>query len=181
MLNVSLKLSGNETEIQKQKLILAASLMEKAINSVKFKNAILNYERTEWWSTGKLWWKKWHSRKVKGFSECSMSNEEVLKHIMAGGEDLSPEKDQEADIQVTVAVGSRGVIGWTNPHTPMQWISSWFINSSSVDAHEVAGNLAHEWCHKLGFDHAFQPYSGREDTVPYSVGYLIEKISREDS
>lgn len=180
MLKVSLKLSGNETPAQKQKLERAAQCMEKAINSVRFKNEILEYSRTEWWSTGLLWWKKWHSRKVKGFAECDMTNEEVLKLIMAGGETLSPEQDQEADIQVTVAAGSRGVVGWTNPHTPMQWISSWFINSQDVDAHEVAGNLAHEWMHKIGFDHAFNPYSGREHTVPYAVGYLIEKISRGD-
>lgn len=181
MLKVSLKLSGNETQAQRQKLERAAELMEKSINSVRFKNEVLEYSRTEWWSTGKLWWKKWHSRKVKGFAECSMSTEEVLSVIMSGAEDLSPEKDKEADIQVEVAVGSRGVIGWTNPHTPIQWISSWFINDSEVDSHEIAGNLAHEWMHKLGFDHAFNSYSGREHTVPYAVGYLVEKISRGDS
>lgn len=178
-LKISLKFGSEPSPAQKAKLIRARELFEIAVNSIEFRQKVLSYKHVESSYTGRLWWKKWTSREVIGFRETNLSNEAVYMAIMSGGESLSPESDQEADISVTVATGSRGVIGWTNPHTPMQWISSWFINSSDVDAVEIAGNLAHEWMHKIGFDHAFNYYNGRNDTVPYSVGEMIVSLARQ--
>jgi hypothetical protein len=179
MLKVKLTFAGHLTPTQKSKLERARDLFELAVNSMEFRQAVLSYSYTVSSYTGRLWWKKWKSHKVSGFRECSLSTEQVYASIMSGGETLSPEKDKEADISVTVAAGSRGVIGWTNPHTPMQWISSWFINDSEVYPTEIAGNLSHEWMHKLGFDHAFNYYNGREDTLPYAVGNIIVKLAEQ--
>ena len=179
MLKVSLVTKGKLSEAQRIKLEASRSLFEEAINSIEFRQEVLNYWHTVWTSTGRLWWKKWYSREVLGFRECSLTNQQVYNSLMAGAETLSPEKDQEADIRVEIEAGPRGVIGWTNPHTPIQWISSWFFNSSQTGTAEIAGNLSHEWCHKLGYDHAFNYYDGREDTVPYAIGTIIEKLAQK--
>jgi len=179
MLKISLKFGAEPSPSQKEKLLRARELFEIVVNSIEFRQKVLSYKHVVSTYTGRLWWKKWTSREVIGFRETDLSNDAVYMAIMEGGESLSPEHDQEADISVTVATGSRGVIGWTNPHTPMQWISSWFINSSDVDSVEIAGNLSHEWMHKIGFDHAFNYYNGRNDTVPYAVGEMIVSLARQ--
>lgn len=179
MLRVKLNIKGSTTPEQFSKLTRARELFEKAVNSREFKTEVVGYSYDEWSSTGRLWWRKWTKRKVAGFRECSESGQQVYDKIMTGGEDLSPEVDHEADIEVKVEVGSRGVIGWTNPHTPIQWISSWFINSRDVVPAEIAGNLSHEWMHKMGYDHAFRYYDGREDTVPYAIGEIISKLAQD--
>jgi hypothetical protein len=178
MLRITITYGGSPTDYQRAKLERARELFELAVNSLEFRNKVLQYKHTVAWYTGRLWWKKWRYDEKLGFRETDLSNEQIYAKIMSGSEYLSPQADKEADIKVTVAAGSRGVIGWTNPHTPMQWISSWFINSRSVDSVEVAGNLSHEWMHKLGFDHAFNYYSGREDTVPYAVGEIIVELAQ---
>ena len=41
---------------------------------------------------------------------------------------------------------------------------------------EVAGNIFHEWTHKLGFDHDVIYTSERNATVPYALGFLIREL-----
>ena len=44
---------------------------------------------------------------------------------------------------------------------------------------EIAGNLAHEWMHKIGFDHDFNSTSRRPYSVPYAVGDLVESLAEQ--
>ena len=101
---------------------------------------------------------------------------EVYKHLMGGKETLSDRVDGEADIILVIdRRNKRGVIGYTYPNTSKQWIYSWFLKT---DYKRVAGNLAHEWCHKMGYDHKFRYNSTRKHTVPYAVGDYVAEIYR---
>lgn len=106
----------------------------------------------------------------------SLSPGQVFETIMSGAEKLSPEIDGEADISVTLDARDAGsVIGYTYPNTRMQWIyASFFGRATPAD---IAGNLAHEYCHKIGFEHEFNFTSLRQYTVPYAIGYLTREIA----
>jgi hypothetical protein len=38
---------------------------------------------------------------------------------------------------------------------------------------DIAGTLAHEWMHLLGFTHSFRDSSLRSLSVPYAIGELV--------
>lgn len=50
-----------------------------------------------------------------------------------------------------------------------------YVRENSVSA--IAGNVAHEWSHKVGFDHRKRNHSGRDKTVPYIVGNLVKSFA----
>jgi hypothetical protein len=155
-----------------EKLSNAVAIWEKVWNSPEFQHLVLNfgyYERVGFF------------RRLKyrsGFRLTQYNSKGVLDFILSGSEILSPEKDGEADIALTIdRRTTESVIGYTYPATKMQWIYSKFFNS--MDVAEIAGNLAHEYCHKLGFEHEFNPTALRQYTVPYAIGYMTRDLARK--
>lgn len=63
-------------------------------------------------------------------------------------------------------------IGWTNG-TEEIFINGWKINSLSVQ--DIAGNIAHEFCHFPGrFQHGNNTLTTlKKLSVPYAIGYLV--------
>jgi hypothetical protein len=45
--------------------------------------------------------------------------------------------------------------------------------------YQVAGNLTHEWLHKLGFDHDVASTPARPYSVPYAVGYILRDLASD--
>ena len=45
--------------------------------------------------------------------------------------------------------------------------------------YQVAGNLTHEWLHKMGFTHDSAATSTRPYSVPYAVGYIVRQLAGE--
>ena len=39
---------------------------------------------------------------------------------------------------------------------------------------DVAGNFAHEWTHKIGFDHKS---AAEHDSAPYAIGYIVREMA----
>jgi hypothetical protein len=114
---------------------------------------------------------------IRKFHYTGLSNEEVLNKILSGSETLTPEADGEADLQVELDTSwTRNVIGYTYPTTPMQWIYAKFFHNWSEE--EICGNIAHEYMHKLGFDHEYKWTHDREFSVPYAVGYACEAYAK---
>jgi hypothetical protein len=50
------------------------------------------------------------------------------------------------------------------------------VTQHSGQPHEVAGNLAHEWTHKLGFGHES---AAEHDSVPYGIGYIVREMGEK--
>jgi hypothetical protein len=44
---------------------------------------------------------------------------------------------------------------------------------------EVAGNVFHEWTHKLGFGHDSRYSVSRNSSVPYALGYIMEELGKK--
>lgn len=156
----------NYTDAQNEKIAEVARRIEIVLNSYEFRDAVLNFE----------WKDEFH------FANTEMSNQEVYDYIMGGMETLSGIEDNEMNVDVTMYYSRRGVVGYTYPSSDRIWTNSKFFNRYSFGG--VAGNLVHEWCHKLGFKHDSNRTSRRAYSVPYAIGYIVEelvdKLSEED-
>lgn len=155
------------------KLSHAVEHVAKAMASKKFYDFCINYEYNFKECAGFWFWKQCWDNQVEGMRWTgNMSQEEVYEFLMDGKEVLDHEVDREADIELYINESySRNVIGYTYPNTPKQWIYRRFFNS--FDYREIAGNIAHEWCHKMGFNHEYRWNYLRKHTVPYAVGYFV--------
>lgn len=168
-IKLAAKVDFNSSE--SAKLVKAAELWQKVWQSDEFKNKVLNFGRNE--RVGLFRRLKW----FEGFRMTSMNTLGVYNCIMGGSEVLEPGVDREADVYLTLdRATTESVIGYTYPGTKMQWIYAKFFNQ--MDEAEIAGNLAHEYCHKLGFQHEFNPTALRPYTVPYGVGYMTRDMAR---
>jgi len=155
----------------------AVDHMAYKIGSLEFKKFCDSYRYSYQICSGMWWWKKCTTRIIHNFKKPNgRTSSEVYEHIIQANETLRNTKNGTADITLVVdRRNRRGVLGYTYPNSTKQWIYSWFLKS---DYKRVAGNLAHEWCHKLGYDHAFRYNGTRRHTVPYAVGDFVAEIVR---
>ena len=161
----------NTSELEK--LELARTHMEAALRSQKFFDFMTNFSFEETTCTGKLWWKTCTTSINQMFRyNNGKSRKEIYEHLLCGSEKLASENDGEADIFIKIdRRHNKRVLGYTYPNTSWQWVYSTFFGNSTYK--EIAGNIAHEWCHKMGYDHEFRYSALREFTVPYAVGYFV--------
>jgi hypothetical protein len=139
----------------REKLQLAFEVLEEVVNSEEFKDRVINFKN----SLGERSYKS-----NKGFT-----NEEIYQIFMEGREILQPDTPMEMNffLRLYNRPWSR-VIGYTSGSTNVISINWKFFKN--YQPHQVASNLAHEWIHKLGFDHT----SAREhDSAPYAIGYIV--------
>lgn len=158
------------TAEENRKVNEAVQIAERVLNSDEFRIWCINHSYEKVTVTGKLWWKRTYKQKVYGFHDTNMTGKQVYDEIMAGKEVLDPVEDQEADIFLAVDRNKR-VIGYTYPNTKWQWVYSWVLDSWGPK--DIAGNLIHEWCHKLGYSHEYNYTQNRQHSVPYAVGYYV--------
>lgn len=154
--------------------------MAQKLGGQEFEDFCTSYSYDIVTTTGRLWWKKTASVRYLGFKYSNgRTREQVYTHLMGGQETLAqpmPTPNNTADIELVIDRGrSWSAIGYTYPNTVKQWIYSWFLKS---DYRRVAGNLAHEWCHKMGYGHEYRYNPTRQHTVPYAVGDFVAGIVR---
>jgi hypothetical protein len=172
-MKINLKLQCEDVDLF-EKIMDAAKILEGVFNSPQFKEKVLDFSYKNY--TGALWWKKYFT--VDGFYQSKMTNQQVYDKIMSGAEVLHPGADNEADITMVIdpRTNSR-VIGYTYPGDKRQYL---YINwARSMTAIEIASNMAHEWTHKLGFEHDYKATRLRPYSVPYGIGYIVEKLASE--
>jgi hypothetical protein len=178
---VDLVIEGFFTPDEELKIRQAVRHITLVVSSEEFKNYCLNFSYSQQVCTGKLWWRNCTTQVINNFNwnftptKRNKTNLEIYNHIISGKEVLNPVIDNTANIVLRIdRRRSRGVIGYTYPNTVTQWVYSWFLTSSYK---EIAGNIFHEWCHKLGYDHAFRYAWDREFTVPYALGYYVARAN----
>jgi hypothetical protein len=155
----------NFTDAQEQKANAAMDLLKRVVNSEEFKLAVLNYT--------------WKGKKQFSDNQ-SLSNEQIYEAIMAGAEILNPVADHVMNLDLTIykpTFFGRNVVGYTYPYTPRIWMNRNFFNRFTPG--EIAGNMTHEWCHKIGFTHDYSSTARRPYSVPYALGYLIRDMAEE--
>jgi hypothetical protein len=142
-----------------KKLNAAFNLLERVMNSEEFKDRVLNFK---------------NSKGERAFaSNDGLSNEEIYEQVMEGRETLRPNTPGEMnfDLKLYSRWWSK-VIGYTTPTTNLININNKFFKN--FEPHEVAANLAHEWMHKIGFDHLS---AAEHDSAPYAIGYIVEEMA----
>jgi hypothetical protein len=141
------------SNLEKEKFHKAMSKCEVILNSEKFKNELLNLklEQTE----GK-------------------TNLQIYDEIMLGADKLNKEADQDVDVYLTIYYSFKSTVGYTYPSTWRTWINRKFF--SKFDEGEIAGNVMHEYMHKLGYGHRT---AKDHNSVPYAVGYLVRDLIKK--
>lgn len=153
-----MEIQGFNQESMK-KLEMAFWVLEEAVNSDEFRDRVINFKNTK--------------GERRFASNKGMTNEEIYEHFMEGREDLQKDTPYEMNFYLKQyhRPWSR-VIGWTSGNINTININWKFFKN--YRPHEVASNLAHEWTHKMGFDHV----SAKEhDSAPYAIGYIVGDIA----
>jgi len=162
MFKVNIVEANNFNESQKQKVITAMRLFEKTLNSSFFRNKIINFT---------------YNGRNQFYYNQDMNNSQVYTKIISGSEILNPAIDYEADLYLNLDKSPRRgrEVGYTDRRTNHIFTyESWFNDKPVYD---YSGHIAHEWCHKLGFEHPQRASERRKYTVPYAIGYLVREIS----
>lgn len=157
----------NFRDSDKEKVYKAVEILETVINSQEFKDRVLNFT-----FKGE---KQFHRNN-------GLSNKEIYHHIMTGEEVLMPNSVGIMNFDLTLYRSKNPwskVKGYTKPDTMRIWMNTKFFRRTSWTSIDVAGNMAHEWVHKMGYGHAYKHNPDRPYTVPYAIGYLVGDIARE--
>ena len=153
----AMDIKGFDGESMK-KLEQALEIVEKVVNSEEFKNRVLNFE---------------NRNGERAFaSNNKLTNEEIYSTFMDGRETLQQNTPGEMNYFLSLYHKRFSkVIGWTNPSINtinVNW--KFFKNFKPSD---VAGNLVHEWVHKIGFGHKS---AAEHDSAPYAIGYIAREM-----
>jgi hypothetical protein len=104
------------------------------------------------------------------------TNAEIYQTILDAAETLQPAKNNTIDLEVEMYYAATSVVGYTNSGTKRIWVNTKFFDS--YKANSVAGNLFHEWLHKLGYGHSSSATVSRPYSVPYGIGYIMANLGK---
>ncbi len=149
--------SDDEAKVEK-----AIEIIKKVVASQEFKDQVINFT---------------YSGEKKFVDNKGLTNEQIYQQLLDGREDLLPVIDHEMDLELELYYSWTSTVGYTYPDGLRIWMNTKFFNSYTPA--EVAGNIFHEWTHKLGFDHAHSYSVSRDSSVPYALGYLMEDLGKQ--
>ncbi len=161
-LRVSLGRVTGYTAAEQRKLQDAARVLGEVLNSRQFRDAVLSAT-----FAGR-----------PGFADEARSPQEVYAAVRAAHESFEAAPDGEVDLNLHLknfSVFHRSVVGYTTAGSDTITTNRRFF--SSYTPAEVAGHLAHEWLHKLGFEHDHAATADRPHSVPYALGELVERLA----
>jgi len=153
-------LSGFTTS-DEEKYNEAVAIVKKVVATEAFKTKVLNHTyggaKTYANSAGK-------------------TNEQIYQSILDAAESLQPAKNNTLDVGVKLYYEASSIVGYTNGSITYINVNTKFFDS--YDPNEVAGNLFHEWLHKLGYGHDSAATAARPYSVPYAVGYMVRDLGK---
>lgn len=168
MIQVKLDNTEGFTSKELKSLNEALRILKFVVNSKDFRFGVIHH-------TYKL-----KDYLVTGFHMTSDNPSEVWSKIKNGNEVLKPDIDSTINVNLTIYTSNwfqRNTVGYTYPSTLRTWVNRRFF--SAYTAWAIAGNLFHEWCHKIGYEHEFSYTVLRKFSVPYALGYMVEEIGKQ--
>jgi hypothetical protein len=152
------------SQIEEEKVERATSVLEVALNSEEFRNEVLNFT--------------WNGE--RSFADNGgLTNEQIYSAIMEARETYSDQEDHIANLDLTLYSSPFfkrwSVVGYGYPDKPQIYVNRNYFKIMSLAS--IAGLLAHEWCHKLGFNHDYKRTAKRPYSVPYGVGGIVTQIA----
>jgi hypothetical protein len=157
----------NFTQDDQAKVYKAKDMLEIIINSREFKQRVLNFT--------------WKGKKQFNNNN-GLTNTQIYDLLMTGEEVMMPGSTGIMNFDLTLYRSKNPwskVKGYTLPDTMRIWMNKKFFRKSSWTPIDVAGNMAHEWVHKMGFGHDYNHNADRPYSVPYAVGYIVTDIAKE--
>ena len=149
---------------QEEKVLKAIEYIKKIVRSKKFKDRVYNFT---------------YNGQKKFVDNKGLTNEQIYQIVINGAETLIPEIDYEMDLDLELYTSNfTSTVGYTYPNVTKIWMNTKYFNSYTPA--QVAGNVFHEWTHKLGFDHASSYSKSRDYSVPYGLGYMMVDLINED-
>lgn len=152
----------NTTSAQQEKFDKAIEIIKKVIATEEFRNQVINHT---------------YNGKKTYVDNGGHSNEQIYQMILDGAEKLRPAKNNTMDMEVELYYAATSTVGYTYANVTKIWVNTKYFNTNSVQA--VAGNLMHEWLHKLGFTHASSYSTSRDYSVPYAIGRMMSNIGKQ--
>jgi hypothetical protein len=107
-----------------------------------------------------------------------LTNMQIYSKIIEGAEVLNPEENWAMDLELELYRDRSSTVGYTYPDTMRVWVNRKYFDTFS--SAEIAGNIFHEWMHKIGFEHDRKSTARRPYSVPYGLGYLIRDLAIDD-
>lgn len=147
----------DETKVTK-----AIEIIKKVIRTKEFKDRVIDFT---------------YKGKKTFVDSAGKTNAEIYQSLLDGSEELRPGIDHQMDLELELYYSSRSTVGYTYASGLRIWMNTKFFDAYTPS--EVAGNVFHEWTHKLGYDHASSYSVARDSSVPYALGYLIEELGKK--
>ena len=139
----------------------AVALVKKVVATEAFKTRVLNHT---------------YNGSKQYVQNNGLTNAQIYQAILDAAEKLTPTKNNTLDVGVKLYYTNNSVVGYTNGSITYINVNTKFFDT--YDAHQVAGNLFHEWLHKLGYGHDSSATARRPYSVPYAIGYMIRDIGK---
>ena len=149
------------TNEQAEKYNKAIEIVKLVVATEKFRNDVVNFT---------------YNGQKAFIDNKGRTNEQIYQSILDAAETLKPIKNNIMDLEVQLYYAATNVVGYTNSGTTRIWVNTKYFNTFLENS--VAGNLFHEWLHKLGYTHAVSATTTRPYSVPYAVGYIMGNIGK---
>jgi hypothetical protein len=160
-LTVQIRKANYFSATQLAKLNSAREFLEKVLNSEEFKQKVLHHT---------------YNNQETYVQNGGLTNLQIYKKMMMGAESypVQTEANRTMDFFAELYYSRKNVIGYTNPSTATVFMNSKYFNYFTPA--QVAGNMVHEWLHKLGFEHDYDRTARRPFSVPYAVGDMVDEL-----
>ena len=164
--NAALTFDANITMVgfsadQEAKYNKAIEIVKMVVATEEFRTRVLNYT---------------YNGKKTYANNGGKTNAQIYQSILDAAESLQPAKNNTMDLEVELYYANNTVVGYTNGSTKRIWVNTKYFNTYS--ANSVAGNLMHEWLHKLGYGHDSAATAQRPYSVPYAIGSMMSSLGK---
>lgn len=139
----------------------AVAIVKKVVATEAFRTRVLNYT---------------YGGAKQFVQNNGLTNEQIYQDILDAAETLTPAKNNTLDVGVKLYYEASTIVGYTSGSISYINVNTKFFNTFAPN--EVAGNLFHEWLHKLGYGHDSAATARRPYSVPYAIGYMVRDIGK---
>lgn len=151
----------NLTSTQASKYNKAVAMVKKVVATEAFRKKVLNHT---------------YGGVKKFVDNNGKTNAQIYQSILDAAEKLKLVKNNTMDLGVKMYYQASSVVGYTSTNISYINVNTKFFNTYAVN--QVAGNLFHEWLHKLGYGHSASATASRPYSVPYAIGYMVRDLGK---